>query len=419
MNNFKHRFLQDCVKRGLYHQCSNAAGLDAYLSESGGKAYIGFDCTAPSLHIGNLLAIMTLRRFQQLGGEVIIVMGGGTTRIGDPSGKDKTRTILSNEDIASNIASIRTAFDRFLDMDKVTLLNNDDWLKELNYIDFLRDIGSHFSVNRMLTMDSVRLRLEREQALSFIEFNYMIVQAYDFYTLAREYDCRVQMGGSDQWGNIVNGVELARRLGLPELFALTMPLLTTADGKKMGKTAQGAVWLNHNPDQPNYSLSPYHYWQFWRNTPDRDVARLLPIFTDLPFDEVTRLQGLEGKEMNAAKVILATEATALAHGKQAAADAAKGAAEGFQDGGVSENLPTFAVERARLEEGFGLLDAFVVAKLAPSNSEARRLIRGGAAKVNDTPVQNEKMILGTHNIHEGFIKLSIGKKNIALFKIVF
>ena len=420
MAKFKNPFLHDLEQRGLLAQCSDEAGLEAYLAQGAGtkpSAYIGFDCTAPSLHIGNLLAIMTLRRFQQAGYEPIIVMGGGTTRIGDPSGKDKTRDILSAEKIEQNIQSISRVFSKFLDLDKAKIVNNYDWLKDLNYIEFLRDVGKHFSVNRMLTMDSVRLRLTREQPLSFIEFNYMILQAFDFLHLARTYDCRLQMGGSDQWGNIVMGLELGRRAGLGEMFALTMPLITTQDGSKMGKTAAGAVWLNYDETQPDYSLSPYHYWQFWRNTKDDDVAKFLRIFTDLPLDEIARLEKLQDDDINEAKKILATEATALAHGRAAAEEASQAAQQTFEAGGTSAHTPSIAIDRAQLEKGLGLLEAFVMTGLAASNSEARRLVRARALKVNDVLVEDEKTILNLENLNDNLIKLALGKKNVALIKI--
>lgn len=426
MDNFKHPFLQELAARGLYQQCSNIAGLESYLADKDATAYIGFDCTAPSLHIGNLLAIMALRRFQQAGFRVVIVMGGGTTRIGDPSGKDKSREILSPEKIEQNINSIRSVFSKFLDLDRVQILNNYDWLKDLNYIDFLRDVGKHFSVNRMLTMDSVQLRLEREQPLSFLEFNYMIVQAFDFAHLAQTYNCRLQMGGSDQWGNIVNGVELARRQGLGELFALTMPLITTQDGNKMGKTAEGAVWLNDDPAHPEHSLSPYLYWQFWRNTRDDDVARFLRIFTDLPLSEIKKLEQLKDEDINEAKKVLANEATALAHGRKAADEAAlaaklgfeKGAGAGAGTGGSGGGaMPSALINKTQLEKGLGLLEAYVATGLAASNSEARRYIRAGAAKVNNEIVKDEKMRLDITHAKDGIIKLAIGKKNLALLKI--
>ncbi len=417
MTKFKNPFLQTLDERGLIEQCSNAAGLEAYLSAQKPRAYIGFDCTAPSLHIGNLLPIMTLRRFQQAGYEPIVVIGGGTTRIGDPSGKTDKREILDENKIEENIQSITRVFGKFLDLKQTIIVNNYDWLKDLNYIEFLRDIGKHFSVNRMLTMDSVQLRLEREQPLSFIEFNYMVVQAFDFLHLAQEYNCRLQMGGSDQWGNIINGIELARRAGLGETFALTMPLITTQDGSKMGKTADGAVWLNDDATQPDYSLSPYHYWQFWRNTKDGDVAKFLRIFTDLSLGEIKRLEALEGEEINEAKKVLANEATALAHGQAAAAEASTAASKTFEEGAIDENIPSWQLEAAQLKKGIGLLEAFVLTRLAASNSEARRQVRGRAVKVNDVLVEDEKTILTQKDINRGVIKLALGKKNVALLKI--
>src|SRR5215472_6016288 len=376
----KSPFLTTAHERGYLHQSTDEAALDARLTSGTVTAYIGYDCTADSLHIGSLLGIMLLRLFQRSGHKPIVLMGGGTTRIGDPSGKDEARPLLSDADIASNMAGIRQVFAKFLHFgdgpSDAVMVNNADWLDELRYIPLLRDIGRHFSVNRMLTQDSVKLRLDREQPLTFLEFNYPILQAYDFVELARRYDCILQMGGSDQWGNIVMGVELGRRVADKSLFGLTTPLITTSSGAKMGKTAQGAVWLN--PDR----LSPYDYWQYWRDTADGDVDRFLRMFTDLPLEESARLARLEGAELNAAKVILATEATALAHGRPSAEAAAESARQTFGEGGAGEDLPRIEVASADLERGLSAVELLHRAGLAASKGAARRLINGGGARVN-------------------------------------
>ena len=360
---------------------------------------------------------MMLRRLQRTGHKPIVLIGGGTTRVGDPSGKDDARQLLDTEVIAKNIAGIRKVFSRFLDFgDGATdaiMVNNDDWLNELHYIDFLRDYGRHFSVNRMLSFDSVKLRLDREQPLSFLEFNYMVLQAYDFLELNRKHNCVLQMGGSDQWGNIVNGIDLARRVDGVGLFALTTPLLTTSSGAKMGKTADGAVWLDAD------MRSPYDYWQFWRDAEDASVGRLLRLFTELPLDEIERLEKLEGREINDAKKVLANETTALAHGREAAERAAETARQTFEQGATADGLPTFEVAGSELTDGLGVLRAFVMAELASSNGEARRSVQGGAARVNDSPVQDVQATLGETDINEdGVIKLSVGKKRHALLKPV-
>jgi tyrosyl-tRNA synthetase len=411
-------FLSTLEARGYIHQCSDKEGLAALLKEGVLTAYIGFDCTAPSLHVGSLVQIMLLRLMQQHGHRPLVLLGGGTTRVGDPSGKDASRTMLSTDDIARNEASIKRPFERFLRFDDTPTgalyLNNDAWLKELRYIEVLRDIGRHFSVNRMLTFDSVRLRLERDQELSFLEFNYMILQAYDFAHLAKTYDCRLQMGGSDQWGNIVNGIDLGRRLGSKPLYGVTSPLLTTASGAKMGKTAQGAVWLN--ADQ----LEPYAYWQFWRNTEDADVGRFLKLFTELPLNEIARLEALHGAEINEAKKILAHHATALLHGEEAALMARATAEKTFEAGELAQDLPTVTVAEALLIEGLGVLRAFGAdgAKLVASSSEARRQIQGGALRVNDILITDEKQVLTRNDVlPEGVIKLSLGKKKHVLLKV--
>jgi tyrosyl-tRNA synthetase len=414
MSAYKSDFLNVLASRGFIHQLSDAAGLDARAAQGAITAYVGFDATAPSLHIGNLLSIMMLRWLQKTGHRPIVLMGGGTSKIGDPSGKDTSRTLLTDDEINANIAKIRTVFARFLDFgaDAITA-NNADWLDQLRYIPLLRDVGRHFTVNRMLTFDSVKLRLDREQPLTFLEFNYMILQAYDFVELYRRHRCILQMGGSDQWGNIVNGIELGRRLLDAELFALTTPLLTTASGVKMGKTESGAVWLNAE------MMGPYDYWQFWRNSEDGDVAKLLKLFTELPLDEIDRLAAIEGHEINEAKKVLATEATALLHGRAAAQEAAETARRTFEEGLLSEKLPTVEIAQAELERGLGVLTAFVKAGLVASNGEARRQIKGGGLKVNDSPVTDEKLVLtGRDLTPQGVIKLSLGRKRHVLLRPV-
>jgi tyrosyl-tRNA synthetase len=413
----KSDFLRILTERGYIHQTSDLAGIDAAALEGRLTTYVGYDCTAPSLHVGHLLSIMMLHWLQATGGKPIALMGGGTTRVGDPSGRDETRKILTVEQIDANKAEIRKTFDQFLRFGEGTgdavMVDNAEWLTKLNYIEMLRDVGRHFSVNRMLSMDSVRLRLERDQELSFLEFNYMILQSYDFVELNRRFGCVMQMGGSDQWGNIVNGIDLGRRMGTPQLYALTCPLLTTASGAKMGKTAAGAVWLN--PDM----LKPYDYWQFWRNTEDADVARFLKLFTLLPMTEIARLAALAGSEINAAKTVLATEATALMHGREAAEAAAETARKTFVEGTLATDLPSVTVPAATLEAGLGVLTAFGpdVAKLVPSTSEARRQIKGGGLRVNDVPVTDEKALLGRGDLNgDGVIKLSFGKKRHVLLR---
>ncbi|HLI21823.1 MAG TPA: tyrosine--tRNA ligase [Stellaceae bacterium] len=417
MSSSRSDFLAAAAARGFIHQVTDRDALAALLAKGPVTAYVGYDCTADSLHIGNLVSIMLLRLWQKTGNRPIVLMGGGTTRVGDPSGKDETRKLLSDADIAKNLASIRRVFDRFLTFGTgptdAIMANNADWLDKLLYIPLLRDIGRHFSVNRMLTQDSVRLRLEREQPLSFLEFNYMVLQAYDFLELARRHDCAVQMGGSDQWGNIVMGVELGRRADNRSLFGVTSPLITTASGAKMGKTAQGAVWLNGE------RLSAYDYWQFWRNTEDADVGRFLKLFTDLPLDEIARLESLQGSEINDAKIVLANEATALCHGKEAAEAAAETARRVFAEGGIGEDLPVIEVPRTELEQGLSALTAFHKAELATSMSEARRLFRGNGARINDQPVTDEKRALTPRDLTaEGVIKLSAGRKRHALIKAI-
>jgi tyrosyl-tRNA synthetase len=415
MTVFKSDFLNVLQSRGFIHQISDPDSLDALAARRELVAYIGFDCTAPSLHVGSMVQIMCLYWLQQTGNKPIALMGGGTTRVGDPSGKDETRKILSIEDIERNKEGIKQVFSRFLNFGEgkhdAIMPDNAEWLTKLNWIEMLRDIGRHFSVNRMLAMDSVKLRLERDQEMSFIEFNYMILQAYDFVVLNQRYDCRLQMGGSDQWGNIVNGIDLGRRMGTPQLHALTTPLITTSSGEKMGKTATGAVWLNAD------MKSPYEYWQFWRNTDDADVERFLKLFTTLPLDEVARLAALRGAEINEAKKALADAATALLHGPDAARVAAETARQTFEEGAIAENLPTVEIPRAELEAGIGVLALFVRAGLVASNGEARRQIKGGGLRVNDVTVTEEKMVLKPADLTpEGVIKLSLGKKRHVLLK---
>ncbi len=419
MTDVRSPFLEQARARGFVHQCTDMDALDAQLRAGPVPAYIGFDCTAPSLHAGSLVSIMLLRLFQQAGHKPVVLMGGGTTKVGDPSGKDEMRKALTDDDIAANMAGIRQVFAKYLtfapegDMGGPTdaiMVNNADWLDELNYISFLRDVGRHFSINRMLTFDSVKLRLEREQPLTFLEFNYMILQAYDFLELSRRLDCRLQMGGSDQWGNIVNGVELTRRIANQQLFGLTTPLLTTASGAKMGKTAAGAVWLNAD------MLSAYDYWQYWRNTEDADVGKFLKLFTDLPLDEIARLAALEGNELNEAKKILATEVTRLCHGDAAAASAADTARQTFEQGALGDGLPTIEVPLARLQSGIPAFELFREAGLAASNGEARRLIKGGGGRLNDAKIDNETAAIGDGDLIDGAIKLSAGKKRHALVR---
>jgi tyrosyl-tRNA synthetase len=406
-------FLRTVLARGQFHQCTDLAALDK-AAQAGVTGYIGFDMTAPSLHIGNLTQIMYLRRLQQTGGKPIALLGGGTTRVGDPSGKEEMRQLLTEEQIAKNAASIRDTFEKFLSFgdgkSDAIMVDNSEWLLKLNYIDFLRDVGRHMSVNRMLTMDSVKLRLDREQPMSFIEFNYMILQAYDFVELNRRYGCRLQMGGSDQWGNIVNGVELGRRMDQAELFGLTQPLITTSSGAKMGKTAQGAVWLNAD------MFSPYDYWQYWRNGEDADVGRFLKIFTDLPLEEIARLEALQGAEINDAKKVLATEATALLHGREEALKAEQAARATFEQGVTSENLPTITLSK---DEFAGLRVAAALAKagLVSSNGEGKRAIGQKSVSVNDTPVSDENATLGDADFVDGAIKLSFGRKKHALLRV--
>ena len=411
MGPFKSDFLRSLSERGFIHQITDAAGLDERAHSSVISAYIGFDATADSLHIGSLVQIMLLRRLQQGGHRPIVLMGGGTTKVGDPSGRDETRQLLTEEQINANITGIRATFARFLDFGTgpagAIMANNDDWLKDLQYIDFLRDVGRHFTINRMLTMDSVKLRLEREQPLTFLEFNYMIMQGYDFVELNKRYGCTLQMGGSDQWGNIVQGVELGRRMNEAQLYGLTSPLITTASGAKMGKTASGAVWLNPN------RLSPYDYWQFWRNTEDGDVGRFLRLFTDLPLDEIARLETLEDAEINVAKEILATEATRLCHGEASAGEAAATAARAFA-GGAAEGLPTFTLNTG---EPVLIIDVAIALGMAASKGEARRLIDQGGVRLNDQTVKAATASVTAADLDSnGTARLTVGKKRHGLIR---
>ncbi|MDA9474069.1 tyrosyl-tRNA synthetase [Bradyrhizobium sp. CCBAU 65884] len=415
MTAFKSDFLNTLQERGFIHQCSDFEGLDALAAKGEATAYVGYDCTARSLHIGNYLTMMMLHWLQESGNKPITLMGGGTTMVGDPSGKDETRAMRTVAEIEANKESIRGVFAKVLRYGEgksdAIMLDNAEWLTKLNWIEMLRDVGRHFSVNRMLTMDSVRLRLEREQEMSFIEFNYMVCQAYDFVELAKRTGCKLQMGGSDQWGNIIMGVDLGRRMGTHQLFALTTPLLTTASGAKMGKTAQGAVWLNAD------AFSPYDFWQYWRNTEDADVGKFLKLFTTLPMAEIKKLETLGGSEINEAKKVLATEATALLHGREAANEAAETARRTFEEGALAETLPTVQIPQGEIDAGLGVLNAFVKAGLVASNGEARRQIKGGGLRVNDEPVTDEKMALSANNLTpEGVIKLSFGKKKHVLLK---
>ncbi|MGY6645527.1 MAG: tyrosine--tRNA ligase [Salinarimonas sp.] len=416
MNAPRSDFLRILTERGFIHQCSDMEGLDEKACAGELVAYVGYDCTAPSLHVGHLLSIMMLHWLQKTGGKPITLMGGGTTRVGDPSGKDESRKLLTVEQIDANKEEIKQTFRRFVNFGDgagdAVMVDNAEWLTKLNYIEFLRDVGRHFSVNRMLSFDSVKLRLEREHELSFLEFNYMILQAYDYVELAKRYGCNLQMGGSDQWGNIVNGIDLGRRLGTHQLYALTCPLLTTASGAKMGKTASGAVWLNAD------MLSPWDYWQFWRNTEDGDVGRFMRLFTLLPMDEIARYESLKGAEINEAKKMLADEATALMHGREAADQAAETARQTFEQGKTAASLPTVTIPANLLDQGLSVLAAFGPdhAGLTGSMGEGRRQIKAGGLRVNDTVVTDERLSLTGTDLRDGVIKLSFGKKRHVLLK---
>lgn len=409
MSNYASPFLQKLEERSLIAQGTDLAELDRVASKTSLIGYIGFDCTAPSLHVGSMIPIMMLHHLQQTGHKPIVLMGGGTTKIGDPTGKDESRKLLTHEEIQKNKAGIKKVFEKFLTFGDgptdAIMLDNDDWLSQLKYVEFLRDYGKHFSVNRMLTQDSVKIRLEREQNLSFLEFNYMIFQAYDFIELHKKYNCTLQMGGQDQWGNIIMGADLVRRISGKQAFGLTAPLMTLADGKKMGKTEKGAVWLNAD------ALSPYDYWQFWRNTSDADVIKLLRMYTNVPIAEIEGLAKLEGAELNKAKIRLANETTTLAHSADEARKAQDTAAKVFESGGTGEDLPTLNISSTRLKDGLAVVDAFVELGLVQSKGEARRLIKGGGARVNNVQVQDEQLKLSETDLNDGEIKLSAGKKH--------
>jgi len=405
MTHFQSELLRELSSRGYVHQITDPEGLDALACKQVVPIYVGFDATASSLHVGNLVSVMLLRRIQQTGHKPIVVMGGGTTKVGDPSGKDEVRKLLDEDGINANIAAIRRIFERFLTFGDgptdAIMVNNADWLDKLEYIPFLRDVGRHFTINRMLTFDSVRLRLDREQPLTFLEFNYMILQAYDFLELARRVGCRVQMGGSDQWGNIVNGIELTRRIDGTELFGATTPLITKADGSKMGKSVSGAIWLHED------QLSHYEYWQFWRNTDDRDVGKFLRLFTDVPIDEIARIEALEGAEINEAKKLLANAATAMCRGPAAADEAAETARKTFEEGSAGDALPSLAVAGGSI----AIVDALVGLGLCASKGEARRLIKGGGARVEGDKVEDEALLV---TVADGPVRVSAGRKHHGL-----
>ena len=416
MSEYTSSFLRVMSERNFIHQVTDWKSLDALLSEKNMVAYIGFDCTADSLHVGSLVQIMMLRYFQKCGHRPIVLMGGGTTKVGDPSGKDDARQLLSDNEIEKNKQGIKAVFEKYLNFgvgpSDAIMCDNDEWLSGLEYVQFLRDYGRHFSVNRMLSFDSVKLRLDREQPLSFLEFNYMILQAYDFLELSRRFDCSLQMGGSDQWGNIVNGVELARRIDKKSVFGLTTPLVTTASGAKMGKSAQGAIWLNSD------RLSPYDFWQYWRNTEDEDVDRFLKLFTELPLDEIAKLSALKGNELNEAKKILANEVTQLCHGRDAANSVAESARKTFEEGSIGQDLPFIIINKNDLENGVWVIEAMRKLALIQSNGEGRRLIANGGVRVNDTVISDPEKQLNVSDITiSGMIKLSAGKKRHALVKL--
>src|SRR5262245_26014334 len=414
MAKFRSDFLNTLHERGFIHQSSDLAGLDALAAKGAAIGYIGFDCTAPSFHVGNMIVLMMLSWLQRTGNKPIVLMGGGTTRVGDPSGKDEMRKILAVKQIEAKKVSMQRACAKLMTFGPgrtdAVMLDNAEWLTRLNYIEMLRDVGRHFSVNRMLTLDSVKSRLERDQEMSFIEFNYQVLQAYDFVVLARTHGCNLQMGASDQWGNIVTGIDLGRRMGTHQLYALTTPLLTTSSGAKMGKSVAGAVWLNED------MLGAYDFWQYWRNTEDADVARFLKLFTTLPMDEIGRLAALEGAEINEAKKVLATEVTSMLHGREKAEQAARTAQETFEQGALAQGLPTVEIALGELEKGLGVLAAFVKAGLVKSNGEARRLIAGGGLRVNDTAVIDERVQLTPVDLADGVIKLSLGKTRHVLLR---
>ena len=411
----KSDFLKIMIERGFVAECTDYEGLDNSILNGNIAAYIGFDATAQSLHVGSLIQIMMLRWLQKTGGQPITLMGGGTTKVGDPSFRADERPLLSEAQIEGNISGIKKVFSAYLDYGEkpndALMINNDEWLSNLNYLEFLRDIGRHFSVNRMLSFESVKSRLDREQSLSFLEFNYMILQAYDFYELNKRYNCKLQMGGSDQLGNIINGMELTRRISDERVFGLTSPLLTTSDGNKMGKSQDGAIWLNAN------MLSPYEFWQFWRNTTDADVARFLKLYTELPLDECSRLEKLEGSEVNDAKIILANEVTALLHGRDAALTAAQTSSEVFEKGGIGEDLPTISFKENEISDGVPIVQAFIKAGLAKSGKEAKRLIAENGARLDDKLVTNTNLVLTAKMLTKP-VKLSAGKKRHALVTLL-
>ncbi len=411
----KSEFLKIIQERGYLNQCTDIEGLDKLMSESSIPAYIGFDCTARSLHVGSLVQIMLFRKLQQCGHKPVVLMGGGTTKIGDPSGKDEARKLLSPKDIEENKRSMAQVFSRFIKFGEgssdAIMLDNAEWLDNINYIEFLRDYGKHFSVNKMLTLDSVKLRLDREQPLSFLEFNYMILQAYDFVELNRRYGCKLQLGGSDQWGNIINGVDLGRRLKCPDLFGITSNLLTTSSGMKMGKTEKGAIWLNSD------MLSPYDYWQYWRNTEDADVVRFLKMFTELPMSEIEKLAQLKDKEINEAKIILANEVTKLCHGESFAISAHETAIKTFEQGASGENLPVYYVDLAEFKGGIQAFRLFHLSGLSDTGAEAKRLVQGNGARINNEIINDEHSLITDKFLKNGEIKLSAGKKKHAIIKL--
>ena len=419
MTQYQSKLMQILVERGFLYQCTDEEGLDKTASEGVVTGYIGFDCTAPSLHVGSLVQIMMLRHLQRAGGRPIVLLGGGTTKIGDPSMKDKTRPILTDELIEFNKSGIRTVFDKFLDFDgpnAAIMVDNADWLDGLGYIEFLRKVGTMFTVNRMVTMETAKNRLDNELPMTFLEFNYPLLQSYDYAELNRRYGCTLQLGGSDQWGNIVTGVDLTRRMEGETVYGFTTPLITTASGGKMGKTVDGAVWLNGNPEiSQEHVRSPYEYWQFWRNTEDADVGKFLRLFTELPLDEIAKLETLEGADINIAKARLANEATTLLHGAEAASKAEATAKETFEKGGAAEGLPTVDVPATEID-GMGILAATVMVGLAASNGECRRHIKAGALKLNDIKVASHEQVISANDIIDGVVKISVGKKKHALLK---
>lgn len=412
---YKSELLNTLHERGYINQCSNLEGLDELASKESISAYVGYDCTAKSLHVGSLISIMMLRILQKTGHRPIVIMGGGTTKVGDPSGKDEQRQILTDEIINDNMSELGKVFAKFINFGSgktdALMVNNAQWLDNLGYITFLREVGKHFTINKMLTFDSVKLRLEREQPLTFLEFNYMLMQAYDFVELFKRYNCRLQMGGSDQWGNIINGVDLGRRMGCDELFCLTTHLLTTKSGKKMGKTADGAIWLNGE------MLSSFDYWQFWRNTEDDDVERFLKLYTELPLSEISKLAALQGKEINEAKIVLANEATKLLHGEAAAIAAMETAKKVFEEGGTGGDLPVYTLNHDLLSSDFSITKLMVLSGLCSSNGEARRLIAGGGARINNNVISNDKLIIDRSYFANSELKLSQGQKKHIIVKL--